>query len=861
MIKLRLTYWVALLSIAVSGASILSGKCAIAQISSDENLPNNSKVIQENNTFNILEGTQRGGNLFHSFKEFSVPIGHTALFNNSTDIQNIISRVTGGSVSNINGLIKANGTANLFLINPNGIIFGQNARLEIGGSFLASTASSLKFPDNLEFSATNPQSAPLLSVNLPIGLQYGANPGSIVHQSQATSNNKIGLQVKPGNTLALIGGDVTLLGSILTAGDTPTATAGRIELGSVAGDSLVKLDSTDKGWILNYQGVHNFKDIQISQESIVNASGAGGGAIQVQGKKVSLTDRSRIVSFTFGSQPGGTVTLKASESLNLSGSQNQSLKEYILDITRFAGIKAKDDKGNPVANITNPSLLPYGIFTASFDSGGAGDIIIKTPKFSANNGIFVLSPTFDRGQGGTITLNSGIVELSTSVLGTLSGAGATGKAGNVILKSKRLTLSDYAVVTALSLGAGQTGNLNIDASQSVQLNGSEGLKSGTLPFQTPDVLFNTGLFSISSNADASGNLEVTTARLTLYNGASISAGTRGKAPGGDVRVTAFESLELSGRSPNNSYSTLNANASEGSDGQGGTVKIKTGNLIVQDGAKISVLSAGTGNAGNLEIEANSIRLDKEGSLEATASSGEGGNITLQVQNMLMLRRGSKISTNAGEQKKAGNGGNITIKAPFIIAIPSEDSDITANAYTGKGGRVDIEAFGIFGIRPRDQKTPLSDITASSELGVDGTIELNTLDIDPNSGLVELPTIGVDTEIAQVCDTPDYAQSSFIITGRGGLPSNPTKDVAAPDGVEVSWVSLKPKGDVFDGLRLRNSSSVISKPISNMPERIVEASGWSVNKKGEVVLTANASTAKARGSWQNAIACNIPHAHK
>src|SRR5919202_1375854 len=167
-------------------------------------------------------GAQRGQNLFHSFQEFNVSEGRGAYFYSPDEgIANILARVTGGNPSEILGVLGTFGNSqpNLFLINPNGIIFGRNARLNVGGSFFASTANSVVFDNGYQFNATNPQAPPLLTVNVPLGLQFGANPGSIVNQSI------VGLAVQPGRTLGLVGGEVALEGGILFTSD------GQIELG------------------------------------------------------------------------------------------------------------------------------------------------------------------------------------------------------------------------------------------------------------------------------------------------------------------------------------------------------------------------------------------------------------------------------------------------------------------------------------------------------------------------------------------------------------------------------------------------------------------------------------------------------
>jgi filamentous hemagglutinin family protein len=190
--------WMLVLGQVISIA--LSSNC-VAQVVPDQTLPvgERSQVSGDLNS-QIDGGAIRGSNLFHSFQQFSIPTGGSASFNNAPSITNIITRVTGSNLSSIDGLIRANGTANLFLINPNGILFGANARLELGGSFLASTAEGLRFANGFEFSATSPQAPPLLTISAPIGLQYGSRSGEVRSQGAI-------LQIPNGQTLALIGGN------------------------------------------------------------------------------------------------------------------------------------------------------------------------------------------------------------------------------------------------------------------------------------------------------------------------------------------------------------------------------------------------------------------------------------------------------------------------------------------------------------------------------------------------------------------------------------------------------------------------------------------------------------------------------
>jgi filamentous hemagglutinin family protein len=702
-----------------------------AQIASDGTLPTNV-TTSDNLNFTIRGGSQVGGNLFHSFRELSVPTRGSAVFQNGTDVQNIISRVTGSSISNIDGSLKANGTANLFLLNPNGIIFGSNAELNIGGSFVASTANSLKFADGSEFSATNPSDPPRLTVNVPVGLQYGPSPGHIVNQSKVTDSNgfSVGLQVQPGKTLALVGGEVALEGGNLTA------PGGRIEVGSVASNSLIRLNPTNKGFDLSYEGVQNFQDIHLSQGAVIDVSDpsglVGSGDIQVQGRRVTLTDGSQISSITGGSISAGTVEVTASESVELIG--------------------------------TSPEDLASNLNTLTLGDGNAGDLRIKTGRLIIRDGALV----------------------------------STGSNDSTFPSSVK----------------GRSGNLTVTASESVEVSGRSA--SGGPSLLTVETL---------TNGDA-GKLEITTGRLIIRDGAEVSAATYfGAGQGGTLNVAASKSVEVIGtgigREGQLVPSTLRA-ASEGA-GNAGDLTITTGKLTVRDRAEVTVSGMGAGAAGNLQVEANSIKLDNSGSLRAETAAGDRGSITLLTRD-LQLRHGSAINTNA---TGTATGGNITIDTDTLVAL--EDSDITANAVQGQGGNIQINAQGAF-------LSSDSEITASSQRGINGTVEIRTPDIGIGSSITQLEANFVAPEqvIAGSCLARRNAeQGSFTVTGTGGLPRNPYDSIQG----EYKVSDVQGLAEVAQ----QPTASPSPKPQASTPnpwkqgDPIQEAQGMTVTENGRIIV--------------------------
>ncbi|MEH2391768.1 MAG: S-layer family protein [Nostoc sp.] len=772
--------------------------CANAQVITDGTL--NSTVSQSGNNFTITNGSRVGNNLFHSFSQFSIPSNGSAFFNNAADVQNIFSRVTGGSISHIDGLITANGSANLFLLNPNGIIFGANAQLNIGGSLIATTANSIKFADGSEFSAINLHNA-LLSINVPIGLQLGNNPSAI--QVQGTGHLDIEsdiiptirnpsptrLQVQAGKTLALVGGNLNLNGATLTA------ETGHIELGSLGGAGLVSLVPTTQGYKLEYGNGQSFSDIQLAQKSLLDVSGVNAGSVQLQGRNIRLSDGSLVLAQNYGNLAGGDIRFQASEAIDIIGG-------------------------------TSSTTIPGGIRTDTFSTGTGGNINIITPRLTLQQGSGIQNSTYGVADSGNIQIEAAAIEMSgfsplkPIATNIVTGTYGTGSAGDISINGDRLVISGGALLTSYTYGSGSSGKVTIRNQNTTVM--------GKTPFEISS--------NISISSFASGNtkdLILDTGKLQILDGGAVGSLVFYTGNGGNVSINAKEAITISSVSPNTS-SSLGSSVIRSSPqllklfglqdvlmGNAGSVSITTPNLTLKDGGIVSVTSQGSGNAGNLNITADRIQLKNQGSIQAQTESGNGGNIDLQVGKLLLIRDRSNISATAGGN---GNGGNININAPIIAGL--ENSDIIANAVKGRGGNIQISTQGLFGLKFRPQVTSENDITASSQFGVSGTVQVNTIGIDPNSGLVELPANVIDPsqQIATGCAGSEG--SSFVATGRGGVPQNPLQQVTS----DRTW------SDIRDISAYRKTQNVQAQ-IPQSPKVLVQATSWRRNAQGKIELIA------------------------
>jgi filamentous hemagglutinin family protein len=781
---------------------------AYAQVIPDRTLGDRNSVIAPNAEIRngrpidrIDGGAVRGSNLFHSFQQFNINSGQGIYFANPSGIINIFSRVTGGNTSNIEGTLGVLGNANLFLLNPNGIIFGPNAKLDVGGSFVASTASSIRFNDGVEFSAIDPQAPPLLAINVPTGLQFGSNAASIVNRSQADS---VGLQVPTGKTLALLGGDLEITGGFLTA------ERGRIELGSVAPSSLVSLTPIAQGWLLGYQDVRNFQDIKLSQAAFVDTTDRttnnGGGDIQVKGRRLLVTEGATIEAKTLGSLPGGNIEINTSESIELIGNSD-----------------------NLNSGIAATVCASEAVCTSA--SGNGGDIRLTTGRLSVRDGAQITTNTFGRGKAGNLTVKADEIRLvgtnanNTIASGLFASSESIGDSGNLIIEAQRLSILDGAIAQVTTFRSGKAGDLTVNAN-AIELIGSYRDESKNTTF--------SGGLKASTDINSTGNggnLTINTGRLTILDGAEAQSSTLGSGRAGTVVVRATESVELAGRTFDNQFASAIRTASglEGvttnATGQAGDVSIETPTLTVRDGAEIRVSAIGTGAAGNLNIQANLIRLDNQGTLRAETRAGDRGNINLEARDSLQILRNSNVTANAFG---TATGGNVFINAATLAAL--QNGDITANAQQAFGGRVIVNApQGYF-------NTLDSVITASSELGAQfsGIVEITTPDIDASKGLVTLSLDPVDVSklIAQRC-LADRRGNEFIITGRGGLPPSPNNVLTANSALE-DLGEISPEAPKISNTSNTGQSRVASSKIDDAVE-VVEAQEWMIDNRGKVSL--------------------------
>jgi filamentous hemagglutinin family protein len=775
------------------------------QVAADGTL--NTLVNTQNNlNFTITNGTRSGQNLFHSFREFSIPKDGSAIFDlkSSPTIVNVFSRVTGPEASKINGSITTIGgnRPNVFLLNPNGILFGPQAKLDIGGSFLGTTAQGIQFDNGVLFSNVTIAEA-LLDVRVPTGVQMGLNPAAIqvegnghglisqgIQSPYQRNPNGSGLQVKSDKTLALLGGEINLNGGVLTAGN--------VELGTpVAGRSgenaFVGLQPIVNGFTFDYSQVGSYGNIQLLNQSLVDISSQSAGTMKINAQDLQLKDGSLLLSSTAGATKG-LIKIAAQGNVVMEGrTRDRSIGSGIEVYAIGSGEGATID-------LSAQNLIIRDISRVSSQASGTaatGDIRVQASQ--------------------SVQLNSQVVGDSANA-GIFALTNAQGNAGDIQIKTPFLQVIDDAIISAATFGAGNAGNIRLETDR-IEL--STGGTLGSSSF-------------VQGNA---GTINIQTRSLNLINGGLISSNSLGRGNAGSIEINASESVNLLGlENSTGGSSQIRSTVRNASPtvqrifkspatatGNGGSIVIRSPKISLDRKAEINVRNDGTGEGGDISLQVQTLQLNRQSSLNAATRIASGGNIRIAADNV-SLRNESSINVTAGSR---GEGGIIQIDTGILLGL--ENSDIIANAFRGNGGQIRIKADQIYGLEYRSQLTSESDITAISQFGQNGSVSISDLRLEPNAELLPLPTTLSD-EKQRISDRCQETRSSrFIVTGRGGLPKSPTWNLDSNRG----WRDIrKPIAPIM--------TPSIEPQISAQTTPLIEASTWQTNADGSISLLAPGS---------------------
>ncbi|MFN6455014.1 MAG: filamentous hemagglutinin N-terminal domain-containing protein [Nostoc sp. EfeVER01] len=724
----------------------------------------------------ITGGATRQINLFHSFGEFNISEGRGAYFlSPSADIQNILARVTGNNSSEILGKLGTLGSSNpnLFLINPNGIVFGKDASLDVQGSFVGTTANGVQFGNQGVFSATNPQAVPLLTINPSVLFFNQINKNAAIQNSSIvpagispSGINASGLRVPDRKSLLLVGSDINMDGGRLRA------YGGRVELGGLSAPGNINLQLDDNNFSLIFPENVTRADVSLKNAANINVSASDGGDIIVNARNIDILEESVLIA-GIGQDLGtpetvaGDITLNATGEIKVAGVGS--------GIRNFVTLGAKGNGGNITINSSSLTLEDSALLAASnlgqgnagniiidarenvlFDGanafsgigneavGNAGNISIKAGLVSLSNNTYLSASTSGRGNAGIININArdSVSFDQKSYAYSLTTTEGVGKSGDVNINARSLSVKNGSQLSASSFGRGDAGNVTINASDTVHLDGADSAalsilgegavgKAGDINITTKSLFVtnNAGLLAITSGQGDAGNvninasdigffdvgsqafvlvnprgvgkagtININTRKLSVNNGSQLSASSFGQGDAGNVTINASDTVNFDGAN-----SAAFSISGAGTVAKAGGINITTGLLSVTNGAFLTTSTLGRGDAGNVSIDArDTVVFDGIGSngLNSAARSlvlagavGNGGKILINTGSVVITNgAGLEVST-AGK----GNAGNVIINASDTVSIDrsSKISSSVRATGAGKGGDLNITTGSLF----------------------------------------------------------------------------------------------------------------------------------------------------------------------
>jgi filamentous hemagglutinin family protein len=700
-------------------------------------------------------GRTVGNNLFHSFAQFNLEAGDVATFSGPANVQNILSRVTGGSASSIDGTIRSSiAGANFFLINPAGVVFGPNAALDVSGAFAASTANYLKLANGARFVAALDADDSMLSTDpvVAFGFLNGAS-GSVRVEGP--------LQAQEGKPLTVVGGDISVEGGQLVAPN------GLVNLVSAKAAGEVTIDPATAAVDARSIGVQG--RIEVNNAASVNVSGQGGGQVVIRGGRLVVEGAGTSVKAeTLGAQDGRGIDIALTDGLEV---RNGGL---VTTSTSGAG------KGGDIT-ITAPSVVLQGdsfentarITSETFSqaaSGTGGAITLDADSLTLNAAAEISTSTFGPANAGTIDVTASSVRLTgsdfalTQIIANanpLVGDGGTG--GDIVIDADSIEITSGAQLTAITLGSGNAGLIDIQTPSLTLRGGGIGVTTaftgnggavridgGTVTMDEMNG-FPAVIAALTTGDGQGGSIMLDlTGPLQLLNGSFISADTQGANDGGSINIHAQEV---------NLDTAASVRSASLASGRAGEISINADNSILLNGNSFISTSAPNSSGGNIALSAGSeIQLDQS-EITAQAGPGGGGNIMVTAPSQVYL-----LDSTFNAQA-VGDGGNLSIINPVFFIL--NNGALISKSSSANGGNITILSDYFF--------QSASTIDASAPFGLPGTVSVSAPEVDLSGSLLGLPSnlLGAETQLRPDCGVRLTGNiSSFIVLGRGGLPIEP-----------------------------------------------------------------------------------------
>ncbi len=760
----------------------LSSLPAIAVVVTDGTVGPALNISVVANRYNLPEalGTRMGSNLFHSFNTFSIESGRTANFAGSAGIDNVISRITGSDSSQIDGVLQSQVPgANFFLINPNGIVFGPSSRVNVPASLHVSTASYLKLGSDGRYDASSPSTS-ALTVSAPSAFGFGAvAPGDIRFEGRTSGPVSAPIEVGIDHQITVVGGNILITDRHLYAPNgkiTLIAAGAPAEIPLAADPWAGQSAATDRlVSISNPTGRFPVADKEVAN---IDVSGPAGGTIVIRGGRIVM-DSGLIEASSFESGSQGGIDIAARNSIELSGGASIATSSF------------GNGKGGSI--LLTSDLIEMGggarldaNAAALFSPASSGDILLQAEKFRMRDESLLNTTTLSEGNAGNISIDAletdlfGSTRITSSAISIFT---AVGNGGNIELSVERLFMGDDATINASSEGlasstahagsielhvgdmqlaqrafiisdtatAGDAGfvllqgnhlTLSDDIRISALTTGTGNAGIVELNFESVNFAGNA-LVSSETNAGGNAGAIAINAETLVMNGASaVAALTTSTGAGGDIALNIAGSMHLQ-----------NARISSESRGSGdaGSIRIVANHVVLDSGGTVSAVSFDLGRAGDIEIQALS-QLEMHGAQITTETAfADGGNILVNAVDRIFMQ-GSQITTSVAGGE--GAGGNIEIDPIFVIL---QRSDIIANAFGGPGGNIRIVADHLI-------QDPESRIEASSALGINGVVAIESPDANIISGIAVLPSGYLDvTQLARKsCDAAIAGGGSSLV---------------------------------------------------------------------------------------------------